>query len=413
MSSINTNVSAMTALQSLNMTNKRLELTQSAISTGYRINSAKDNAAYWSIATTMRSDNKAMSTVQDALGLGSAKLDVASVAMNSAKEVVDEIKVKLVAAREPGVDRTKVQSEIGQLQEQLTSISEASNFSGTNWLSVDSSSTGYSATQQIVSSFIRAGDGSVSVGTMDIQLSTIALFDASAVADANGILEGGTAAQGTSAAFAYTQGTFADADTIQIGVTVDGGAQALSFAVADAANFDLDALATGINSVMTGATASADSGALVLTSATTGTSSSVEMTSFATTQADATTAATIGFTTIASVSGAATGGGIQDIDISSASNAEIDAWISIVDGMAENMTSSAADLGAATKRVSMQNDFISNLMDAIERGVGQLVDADMTEESTKLQALQVQQQLGVQALSIANGQSQNILSLFR
>ncbi|MCP4073321.1 MAG: flagellin C [Hyphomicrobiales bacterium] len=413
MSSINTNVSAMTALQSLNMTNKRLESTQSAISTGYRINSAKDNAAYWSIATTMRSDNKAMSTVQDALGLGSAKLDVASVAMNSAKEVVDEIKVKLVAAREPGVDRTKVQSEIGQLQEQLTSISEASNFSGTNWLSVDSSSTGYSATQQIVSSFIRAGDGSVSVGTMDIQLSTIALFDASAVADANGILEGGTAAQGTSAAFAYTQGTFADADTIQIGVTVDGGAQALSFAVADAANFDLDALATGINSVMTGATASADSGALVLTSATTGTSSSVEMTSFATTQADATTAATIGFTTIASVSGAATGGGIQDIDISSASNAEIDAWISIVDGMAENMTSSAADLGAATKRVSMQNDFISNLMDAIERGVGQLVDADMTEESTKLQALQVQQQLGVQALSIANGQSQNILSLFR
>ncbi len=414
MSSINTNVSAMTALQSLNMTNKRLESTQSAISTGYRINSAKDNAAYWSIATTMRSDNKAMSTVQDALGLGSAKLDVASVAMNSAKEVVDEIKVKLVAAREPGVDRSKVQSEIGQLQEQLTSVSEAANFSGTNWLSVDSSATGYSATQQIVSSFIRAGDGTVSVGTMDIDLGTIALFDASAVADANGILEGGTAGQATSAAaFAYTQGTFADADSIQIGVTIDGGAQALSFAVADAANFDLDALVTGINSVMTGATASADSGNLVLTSATTGTTSSVEMTSFATTQADATTAATIGFTTIASVSGAATGGGIQDIDISSASNAEIDAWISIVDGMAENMTSSAADLGAATKRVSMQNDFIANLMDAIDRGVGQLVDADMTEESTKLQALQVQQQLGVQALSIANGQSQNILSLFR
>ncbi|MCP4944925.1 MAG: flagellin C, partial [Planctomycetaceae bacterium] len=309
-----------TALQSLSMTNKRLEATQNAISTGYRISSAKDNAAYWSIATTMRSDNKAMSTVQDALGLGSAKLDVASVAMNSAKEVVDEIKVKLVAAREPGVDRSKVQSEIGQLQEQLTSVSEAANFSGTNWLSVDSSATGYSATQQIVSSFIRAGDGTVSVGTMDIDLGTIALFDASAVADANGILEGGTAGQATSAAaFAYTQGTFADADSIQIGVTVDGSAQALSFAVADAANFDLDALVTGINSVMTGATASADSGNLVLTSATTGTTSSVEMTSFATTQADATTAATIGFTTIASVSGAATGGGIQHIDISSAS----------------------------------------------------------------------------------------------
>ena len=128
MSSINTNASAMTALQSLNLTNKRLESTNNAISTGFRISSAKDNAAYWSIATTMRADNKALSTVQDALGLGSATIDIASTGMNSAKEVVDEIKVKLVAAREPGVDRAKIQSEVEQLQSQLTSISEAANF---------------------------------------------------------------------------------------------------------------------------------------------------------------------------------------------------------------------------------------------------------------------------------------------
>ena len=70
MSSINTNASAMTALQSLQMTNKKMEATQNAISTGFRVAEAADNAAYWSIATTMRSDNKAMSTVQDALGLG-------------------------------------------------------------------------------------------------------------------------------------------------------------------------------------------------------------------------------------------------------------------------------------------------------------------------------------------------------
>ena len=52
-------------------------------------------------------------------------------------------------------------------------------------------------------------------------------------------------------------------------------------------------------------------------------------------------------------------------------------------------------------------------MDAINRGIGTLVDADMSEESTKLQALQVQQQLGIQALSIANQNSQQLLSLFR
>ena len=61
----------------------------------------------------------------------------------------------------------------------------------------------------------------------------------------------------------------------------------------------------------------------------------------------------------------------------------------------------------------MQQDFVSGLMDAISTGIGQLVDADLNEESTKLQALQTQQQLGIQALSIANSNSSNILSLFR
>ncbi|MGO4838505.1 flagellin, partial [Rhizobiaceae sp. 2RAB30] len=104
MSSIMTNASAMTALKSLQQTNRSLESTQSRISTGYRVAEASDNAAYWSIATTMRSDNKALSTVQDALGFGAAKLDTAYTGTNAAIKVVDEIKAKLVAAREPGVD---------------------------------------------------------------------------------------------------------------------------------------------------------------------------------------------------------------------------------------------------------------------------------------------------------------------
>lgn len=415
MSSIMTNVSAMTALKSLQATNNALEVTQKRISTGLRVGDAADNAAYWSIATTMRADNKALSTVQDALGLGASKVDVAYTAINSAKEVVDEIKVKLVAAREGGVDKSKIQSEISQLQAQLTGISEAASFSGTNWLNIDSSATGYLATQEIVSSFNRAADGTISIGTVNINTSTVALFDASAVANANGILEGGTAAIATSAsAFAWTQGTFADGDSIQLTVTVDGTANAVDITVADAANFGLAELVAGINADITGATASAsEAGELVLTSASTGTTSSVALSGFTTTQVDGTTAATIGFTSIASVSGNATGGGILDINISSSTAAQIDSWINIVDGMSESMTTAAADLGAAQKRVSIQKDFVSNLMDAIDRGVSQLVDADMNAESTRLQALQVQQQLGIQALSIANSSAQSILSLFR
>jgi flagellin len=77
------------------------------------------------------------------------------------------------------------------------------------------------------------------------------------------------------------------------------------------------------------------------------------------------------------------------------------------------MTTAASNLGAVKQRTNLQREFVSTLMDAINRGIGALVDADMNEESTRLQALQVQQQLGVQALSIANQNNQQILSLFR
>ena len=180
-----TNVSAMTALQSLTTTNKSLAQTQNRISTGYRVASAEDNAAYWSIATTMRSDRGALSTVKDALGLGAATIDVAYTGMNAAIDVTKEIKNKLVAARQPGIDREKVQSEIAELQNQLQSIGDSSVFSGENWLSVDSGDAAYNSTKTVVASFSRSG-GSISIGTISIDLTTTELFDA---ADQTGILD--------------------------------------------------------------------------------------------------------------------------------------------------------------------------------------------------------------------------------
>ncbi len=309
MNSINTNTAAMTALQSLNQTNKSLEMTQDRISTGLRVSSAQDNAAYWSIATTMRSDNSALSTVQDALGLGAATVDVASTGMEAAIDITTQIKSKLVAAAQPGIDRSKIQAEIGELQNQLVSVTDSASFSGQNFLSVDSSAAGYNATKSVVSSFTRDSAGAVSVGTIDIDISSTTLFDANAAA--TGILD--------------TEST-----------TTNG---AVNYSVA---NLDISALTD-----------------------------------------------------------------------SAADLADLSEIISTVDGAISSMTTAASDLGAQRSRVDMQNDFVSNLMDAIERGVGALVDADMNEESTRLQALQVQQQLGVQAMSIANQSSQSILSLFR
>jgi len=93
MTSILTNVAAMSALQTLRTIGHDMETTQAHVSSGMRVGEAKDNAAYWSIATTMRSDNKALSAVQDALGLGAAKVDTAYAGMNAAIDVVKEIKV--------------------------------------------------------------------------------------------------------------------------------------------------------------------------------------------------------------------------------------------------------------------------------------------------------------------------------
>jgi len=99
--------------------------------------------------------------------------------------------------------------------------------------------------------------------------------------------------------------------------------------------------------------------------------------------------------------------------VTSATGGQIDTMINQLDVMQQKVTSAASNLGAIQTRIGQQQDFVSSLMDSIDKGVGTLVDADMNKESTKLQALQVQQQLGVQALSIANSSSQSILSLFR
>jgi flagellin len=84
-----------------------------------------------------------------------------------------------------------------------------------------------------------------------------------------------------------------------------------------------------------------------------------------------------------------------------------------VNASLDNVNAALAAIGSQAKQVEAHAKFVSKLNDALETGVGNLVDADLAKETARLQALQVQQQLGVQALSIANGAPQVILSLFR
>ncbi|GAA4119328.1 flagellin [Aminobacter aganoensis] len=354
MSSIMTNASALTALQSLNTTNKALQTTQARISTGYRVAEAMDNAAYWSIATTMRSDNQALSTVQDALGLGASKVDTAYTGMNKVLETVDQIKIKLVAAYSASdSDKAKIQTEIEALQGQMKSYADAATFSGTNFLSVTSkqvaaANDGVQADAKIVSAFNRGADGKVTLGTIDVDVEGVKLFDSGLAAEVKnaGHLDRKTSVYSTVAA--QTQYDTAYAASIAGGGT------------------DIAAHTAGLAAV-------------------TGTPARVDNVS------------------------------VHNLDImaTGVTNDIINQMISKVDEVLKDLTDVATTLGAAKKQIDLQKGFTTSLMDSIDRGVGQLVDADMNKESTRLQALQVQQQLGIQALSIANSNSQNILALFK
>ena len=320
MTSIMTNSAALAALATLRSIDQNLESTQNHVSSGYRVETAKDNAAYWSIATTMRSDNKALSGVEDALGLAAAKTDTAYSGLDTSINVVSQIKAKLVAAREPGVDRDKINKELSELKNQLMSVAQSASFSGENWLYNDSTTA--AGTKEMVGSFTRGSNGTVSIQTIDYDTSKSVLID--------------------------TKGASRGLLTVGVQVTQPSGT-----------------------------TTSTQTYFLVNATSTT----------------------------------AATG---SEIKISSTTTDDnLEGMIMAVDTTLKNMTDAAATLGAVNKRIDTQNNFVKALTDVIDKGVGRLVDADMNEESTRLKALQTQQQLGIQALSIANSNAQNILSLFR
>jgi flagellin len=322
MTSIMTNSAAMSALQTLRGISSQMDNTQNAISSGLRVSSASDNAAYWSIATTMRSDNKALSTVSDALGLAAAKTDTAYTGLDSSISVVDEIKAKLVAAREPGVDKTKINSELSELKSQLTSVAKSASFSGENWL-YNSSSTA-AGTKEMVGSFTRDNSGNVSINTLKFNAANSVLIDTSSAAN----------------------GQLTKDVTVSKPIANSTGTTTATYYLIDA-----------------NSTTSASGSEIKLTTGT--------------------------------------------------SDQDIEGMISAVDKMLTNLSDSASKLGAVNSRIQLQDNFVNNLQDVISKGVGRLVDADMNQESTKLKALQTQQQLGIQALSIANSDSQNVLSLFR
>jgi len=383
----------MAALQTLRSIDAKMQDTQARVSSGLRVGTASDNAAYWSIATTMRSDNMALSAVQDALGLGAAKVDTAYAAMEGAVEVVKEIKAKMVAATEEGVDRKKIQAEISQLQEQLRSIASSASFSGENWMKADL--TAGTVQKSVVGSFIRSEDGSVSVKKINYDLtSNTVLFDDGGDL---GILD---------RIFNVTPAS------ITLDINVSGVTQkytvmayTIDALIADGATFE----GNYANTTVPAADYVKVQGVWVkAVDSITAPGQEVAATSTA-----PATSWVVDVTPIPPATVVVAPASLDTVDITALTNEELATMVQATDVALEAMISATADLGSIAMRIGMQENFVASLTDSIDSGIGRLVDADMNEESTRLKALQTQQQLAIQALSIANTASESILTLFR
>jgi flagellin len=274
LNSINTNASAMLALANLSTTQMSLNQTQNIISTGKKINTAKDNGAVWSIAQTMQGKSTALDSVKDSLNRAQSTIDVAMSAGQQVSDLLTQMKAKALAASDTSLDatsRTALNEDFKSLRDQIGKVVSNADFNGIN--------------------MVKSG------GTTLYALAN------------------------------------------------DSGSSKLTVAAQD--------LSLGSTNVSIGATAS--------------------------------------FATAAAAS----------------------AYITTLDTNLTSVNTALTKLGTGSNALASHAKFVGSLQNSLQTGISNLVDADMASESATLQALQTKQQLGVQALSIANQSTSIMLSLFR
>jgi flagellin len=395
--SVNTNLNAIAALQTLSFTERALSTTQSRINTGFKINGTADNASTFAIAQGIRADIAGLQAVQDSLALGQSTVAVASSAATQIQTQLQSLSQKVVQGQNANVDLNAIQDGINSITSQIDSIAAAAQFNGVNLIN---SSTG---SLSVISSLNRVSSTTVNsafitVANQDLTSSGLGLSSVSVLAQNSETLSLGTAP------------AFADGDTLKLTLannntvtfefnsnaspTLNSNSDATDSVVA--VNFlSTDSVGTQVANLAAalrknGFTANvADNGDLTFSSsvafAQTGSNNNVVLTAAGGT---------------ATVANATTTAGAA-------------AALAAVNAAINTAKTAVTNLGTATNALQGQDDFVSSLANSLTTGVSGLVDADLAAESANLQAEQTKQSLGIQALSIANQSSSAVLSLFR
>ena len=329
MNSILNNSAALSALQSLNMTQQALATTQNQVSTGLAVSSAKDNASYWSIAQSLSADSGMVTASNSAISQSQAILDTATTAINSVITTINAIQTALTEAVNPNANLTNIGTTLASLGQQLTDAVTGASFNGTNVLD-GSSIAGSSSAVNFVSGF-NAASGVNDVTT--INMSIQAAYTVTAPSSGSATQGAGTGTAGTGI----------------LGTASGGTASYLALAGSTQGTYDLTQLAY--------------------------------YSSASSTTVAATIGSTIGFSTL--------------------STAEIQDMLTAVNTALTSVTNYAATLGATQDRMSAMNNLNTAVTTNYSNGVAGLVDADMNTASTRLQALQTQQQLGSHRQALA------------
>lgn len=437
MSSLLTNASAQTALRTLRSVQNDLQETQDRISTGLKVRSPKENPAFFLVAQTVRGDVAVLDGLKDNLTVGVNIAKTASAGLNGVTEDINQIQSALTTAQ-TGTALSEVQFAITQVVEQIEGSIDATSFNGVNLLAGSDTTTitttitrdtgsfelsTFTLQAQNLNSLQLAGVGTAIYTSVQAEAQFDALYRAfnSGLADridltGDGVVELDNTAIGT--------------DSV---LTVEGGTEAANEFTFYGSQEDIDFLAsvgvTATNLGKVGNDLSRD--VIQIANITAPPTTSIAPTSTeAPSDYEATKAGGVdtAFATVQdvlsravfsdqNVRAFANDSGFRavarQIQVADAVNGNVQAGFVLADSLISRINISATVIGVFEGTLSSRQNFLADLTDSLELGVAALVEADLTEESSRLQSLQVQEQLATQSLGIANQRPQSLLSLFQ
>ena len=417
MTSILTNTSAMSALASLTATQRELSTTQARMSSGLAVANASDNAAYWSIGMTMSAQVAGIDATQASLSLTQSIATVTATALTSIISSVQRIQSDLVAAQTSGISLQAVQSDIKAQQQSIIAVANSASFNGVNWLvgsaSVNSvtSDIRHTDTDHITAQYSPTTAPGVSYNDYaDYTSTTTGTNDYGSTISSTYETSGywTTDNSGTTAHFTNTQTGSSAPGNFEYAFPTSEAGSGLQFGSVDLTKLRLFANISGSNEVIShgdyadGYSYGSNS---VTSSGTYGSYQNVG--SLSTHILDQALVYAGGSNPNAPL------GSLLALDITNAKSSDIKAAAQGMTGILSALTGASGLVGSVQNVAATAQTFNASLSDALTSGVGSLVDADMNVASTRLQALQTQQQLGIQALSMANQNSQLILKLFQ